>query len=97
VVLVFYLFIRRKERLALLEKGQSASIFESRKKVPVDLKWGMLFVGIGIGILIGRILIELTSMGEEESFFSMVFLFGGLSLVIYHFIAGRLEKKNREN
>jgi len=94
VVIVVYLIIRRKERIALIEKGQSASLFDTKKNVPSELKWGMLFIGIGVGILVGRILIETTNMGDEESFFSMVFLFGGLSLVLYHFIANKLEKKD---
>ncbi len=93
VVLIVYLILRKKERASLIEKGQSATIFEMRKNVPQALKWGMLLIGIGIGILIGRILALYTAMGEEESFFSMVFLCGGISLVIYHFIANHLEKK----
>ncbi|MBL7110835.1 MAG: hypothetical protein ISS19_02700 [Bacteroidales bacterium] len=94
IVLIVYLFLRRKERATLIEKGQSATIFETRKNVPHALKWGMLLIGIGIGIIIGRILAFYTAMGEEESFFSMVLLCGGIALVIYHFIARNLQKKN---
>ncbi|TSA28005.1 MAG: hypothetical protein D4R67_04935 [Bacteroidetes bacterium] len=93
IVLVVYLILRRKERAALIEKGQSATLFDTRKNVPSELKWGMLLVGIGIGILIGRFLALYTVMGEEESFFSMVFLCGGISLLAYHFVAKNLEKK----
>jgi hypothetical protein len=53
----------------------------------------MVFLGVGIGILIGRILAEYTMLGEEESFFSMVFLFGGLSLLIFYFLEKKLERK----
>ena len=94
IVVVVYLILRRKERLSLIEKGQPATIFETRKNVPQALKWGMLLIGIGVGILIGRILSLYTAMGEEESFFSMVFLCGGISLVLFHFIAGNMEKKD---
>ena len=94
IIVIVYLFLRRKERLALIEKGQSASIFETKKNMPTVLKWGMLFIGIGVGIIIGRILALYTAMGEEESFFSMVFLCGGIALVIYHFIARNIEKKD---
>jgi len=95
VVLIIYLILRRKERANLIEKGQTAAIFDMRKNVPQELKWGMLMIGIGIGILIGRILALNTMMGEEESLFSMIFLCGGISLVVYHVIANGLEKKNR--
>jgi len=97
IVAVVYLALRRKERVALIEKGLSANIFETRKNIPAALKWGMLLVGIGVGIIIGRILAEFTSMGEEEAFFSMIFLFGGLSLICYHFIAKKMEHKDRLN
>lgn len=90
---IVYVIVRRKERLALIEKGADASLFETRKNVPTTLKWGMFLVGIGIGILLGRIFAHYTALGEEASFFSMITLFGGLSLVLYHFIAQRMEKK----
>lgn len=94
IVLIVYLILRRKERAVLIEKGISATIFETRKNVPQALKWGMLLIGIGLGILIGRLLSLFTAMGEEEAFFSMVFLCGGISLVLFHFIARNLEKKD---
>jgi len=94
IIVIVYLIMRRKERMALIDKGQSASIFETRKNVPYALKWGMLSIGIGVGIIIGRILDEYTTMGEEASFFSMVFLCGGISLVLYHFMAKSMEKKD---
>ncbi len=94
IIVVVYLLLRRKERISLIEKGQSATIFETRKNVPQALKWGMLLIGIGVGIFIGRILALYTAMGEEESFFSMVFLCGGISLVLFHFIARNMEKKD---
>ena len=90
---IVYLAIRRKERMALIEKGLSADVLEAHRRTPSTLKWGMVFLGVGIGILIGRILAEYTMLGEEESFFSMVFLFGGLSLLIYYFLEKRLERK----
>jgi len=53
----------------------------------------LLFLGIGTGILLGRVFAAVTCLGEEASFFSMICLFGGLSLVIYHFIARNMEKQ----
>jgi preprotein translocase subunit YajC len=81
---IVYIAIRRKERLAMIEKGVDASIFQTRKRVPADLKWGML---------LGRLFAAYSCIGEEASYFSMICLFGGISLVIYHFIARNLEKK----
>jgi hypothetical protein len=91
---IVYILVRKKERMALIQKGVDASLFETRKKVSGDLKWGMLFVGIGAGILLGKIFAAYTLLGEEASMFSMICLFGGLSLMIYHFVERSIEKKN---
>ena len=90
---IVYLAIRRKERMALIEKGLSADVLEAHRRSPSSLQWGLVFLGVGIGILVGRILAEYTTLGEEESFFSMVFLFGGLSLLVFYFIEKSMEKK----
>lgn len=93
VVIIIYLYVRRKERLALIEKGADASIFVFEKKVNGTLKWGLLLVGAGIGILIANALYKNHVMDEEAAYFSMVFLFGGIALVISHFIS----KKHTQN
>lgn len=88
---IVYLFVRKKERLALIAKGADASIFESSKQ-PSSLKWGLLFMGIGTGILLGKVLAVYTTLEEEPAFFSMICLFGGIGLIIYHLIANRFEE-----
>ncbi|MEI7982751.1 MAG: DUF6249 domain-containing protein [Bacteroidota bacterium] len=89
---VVYLFVRKKERLALIQQGADASIFESNKSGPTSLKWGLLLVGIGIGILLGKVLAVYTTLDEEPAFFSMICLFGGLGLIIYHLLAKKQEE-----
>lgn len=88
---IVYLVVRRKERLAMIEKGVDLQSIEPEKRVPSSLKWGMLFVGIGLGIFVGRLLSLYTCLGEPEAFFSMVFMFGGTSLILYHLIARKME------
>ncbi|WP_308425686.1 DUF6249 domain-containing protein [Dyadobacter beijingensis] len=46
---------RHRERIALIEKGADASIFTAKNgKFYPTLKFGMLFVGIALGILLGN-------------------------------------------
>lgn len=82
---VFYVFLstRNKERLALIEKGADASLFESKKthRSNLTLKFGMLAVGIGVGILIASLLESYTVLDEEVAYPSMIFLFGGIFLI----------------
>lgn len=86
---IVFLLVRKKERLAMLQKGADASIFETSQKEPSSLKWGLLLVGFGIGILVGKILAVYTTLEEEPAFFSMVCLFGGAGLIIYHLMVHR--------
>lgn len=85
---VIYLIIRKKERMALLEKGVDASYFINPDKQQsfTALKFGLLFIGLAIGIFAGGLINHLTPMDQEESYFSMIFLFGGLGLVINHYM-----------
>ncbi len=91
IVMLVYLNIRKKERMALIEKGADASIFATKPESSPSLKWGIFLAGLGIGLLIGYLLEAMTGMRTEVAYFSMIFLFGGLGLVIYYLI----EKKNQ--
>ena len=92
---IAYVFLntRNKERLSLIEKGADASLFATKKnhRSNLTLKFGMLAVGIGVGILIASILETYTILDEEVAYPSMIFLFGGLFLVANAMI----EKKDR--
>jgi hypothetical protein len=90
---IFHLYVRRKERLALIEKGQTAAIFNSESNVSPSLKYGIFFIGIAIGFLMGEILSQNTHLEEGIAYLSMIFLFGGISLVIYYFIAKKHTRK----
>lgn len=81
------LFVRRKERMALIEKGIDAPSFNSKSNRSVfALKLGLLFIGVAVGLLLGSVLAELTTLNDESAYFSMIFLFGGIGLVISHFV-----------
>jgi len=89
---IVYIVIRKKERMLLIQRGADASVFESKRNETANLKWGLLSLGVGVGILLGRVFAAYTCLGEEASYFSLICLFGGLSLVIYHFVARQIEK-----
>ena len=90
---IFHLYVRRKERLALIDKGLTASIFNSEANVSPSLKYGIFFIGIAIGFLMGEIIANNTRIDEGIAYLSMIFLFGGLGLVIYYFIARKHVRK----
>lgn len=90
---IFHLYARRKERLALIEKGQTAAIFNSEADISPSLKYGIFFIGIAIGFLMGEILCKITYINEGVAYLSMIFLFGGISLVVYYFISRKHLRK----
>lgn len=50
-----YISARHKERMALIETGQSAELFNrvSKSSYEVALKWGLVFLFLGLAIAIG--------------------------------------------
>jgi ABC-type Fe3+-siderophore transport system permease subunit len=83
---IVYLAIRKKEKMAMLDKGVDPAIFNVEKPNIATIRYGLLLIGVAIGILLGNILEATTSLDEEVSYFSMIFLWGGLALVISHFV-----------
>ena len=88
IVLIVYIYYngRNKERLALIEKGENASMFSIKHRPFPTLKLGMFLVGTGIGILLGDLLAHATSLEEPVAYFSMILLLGGGSLITFFFI-----------
>jgi predicted membrane channel-forming protein YqfA (hemolysin III family) len=93
---IYYVSVttRNRERMALIEKGADASLFNTGKEGQsslfnwnkVTLKSGMLLIGIGLGIIAGAVLESMQVMESGANYTSMIFLFGGLSLVLFYLI-----------
>lgn len=98
IMYVFYT-TRHKERLALIEKGADASLFNTGKEgVRSQFSWnkftlkiGMLAMGIAVGIIAGALLSSSGVLDEDANYSAMIFFFGGLSLVLYYLI----DRKNK--
>lgn len=90
---------RNKERMALIEKGADASLFNTGKEGPkftfvwgrFTLKAGMFLMGTAIGIIAGAVLDSLQAMNSVSCYFSMILFFGGLGLVLFYLI----DRKNK--
>lgn len=93
---IVYLSIRKKERMALLQFGKDASVFQGSKQDLVSLKWGMILIAVALGILLGNLLTAVTNMQEEVAYFSMIFILGGISLILSYFIGEKQRKEEVE-
>jgi uncharacterized protein DUF6249 len=92
---ILYVFFttRNKERLAMIEKGADPAIFKSQYSFRrASVRLGMFLIGVALGILMGNILESYTALAEEVSYFSMIFLFAGLSLVLYYILMEKNKK-----
>ncbi|NND31141.1 MAG: hypothetical protein HKN76_01030 [Saprospiraceae bacterium] len=83
---ISYLYLkgRNKERMALIETGQDASLFRESRGIHQNLKWGFLAIAIGVALFIGHFLEEYTSMDDGFAYFPMIFLLGGGALLLYY-------------
>jgi hypothetical protein len=92
----FYLQARNKERMALIEKNADVSeIFKTREfrfRFPW-LKLGMLIAGVGFGFGLGILLTLIPTIEHgglrEGLLIGFMLFFGGLGLVIAHFVENR--------
>ena len=79
--------IRHKERIALLEANKDPELFEDLKSKRTPLKWGFLLIGAGLGFFTAFVLdnFVFVAIKDTEAIYpSMVFMFGGLGLVLFH-------------
>jgi hypothetical protein len=95
-VIYIHLTTRHRERMSLIEKGADPSLFQRAKQIPsYTLRFGLLCVGISLGVILGNILKEaLPNFEEGAAIVSMIFLFGGISLIVSYFLEKKLEGGN---
>ena len=82
-----YLSTRNKERLALIEKGADASIFNLGKRTGsswkvIVLNLAFLLMGIGLGVFIANLLVTYTTLDEEAVYPALIFFMAGIGLYI---------------
>jgi hypothetical protein len=78
-----YFQTRHRERMVMMDKGIDLKSFQQQ---PLSLKYGMLSIGAAMGTLAGALLKHI-GVGTATSYVSMVFLFSGISLVLFHIIS----------
>lgn len=92
-----YFITRNRERMAMIEKGIGTELFNNPKKSRLvfwTLKFGMLLLGIGIG-LIAAILFARTSHNWDEkqiAYVAFILTFGGIGLIISFIIERKMLK-----
>ncbi len=85
-------YMHKRENLAMIEKGLNPKEFANRPVPYRNLKWGLLLVGAGLGLLIA-FFVDITIIPTRNEpvavYFSLIAIGGGLGLVSSY----RIEKK----
>jgi hypothetical protein len=93
IMIVYLRKYENTERMAMIEKGLTAEIFKGKRDSSFPLRFSLLLIGSGIGLLMGYGLDQLFNM-EEVAYFSMIFILGGIGLGAAYILE---EKKSRQN
>jgi len=96
-------YLSNKEKMAMIERGIDPGIRQIRQSAPkpfLSLKFGLLFVGLGIGILLALFAVLQNHMEPEEStavYLGCISIFGGLGLIVSYVIEKKwLDKQNQQ-
>jgi hypothetical protein len=88
---------RHKEKMAMIEKGADPALFKSQQlkfSRYNTFKYGLLLVGLAIGIVVGGIMDEINMVVEEAAYFSAILFFGGLALIVAFLLRNKLDKES---
>jgi len=91
--LFFFLRFRNSERLALIEKAADPGMFKTGNFRFPWLKIGLLFAGLGIGILVGSFLQDSVNALDDSGIVFSMFFFGGLAMML----AAKLENNPKQD
>jgi hypothetical protein len=93
-------YMQKRENLAMLEKGMNPRQVMNRPAPYRNLKWGLLLVGAGTGLLLAYILHEFVLVTYDKwgphhrnnpfIYFALIAIGGGIGLIISY----RVEKKD---
>ncbi len=85
----YYIKTKNKERMSLIEKGinpdEGLNISDYRKQT--NLKNGVLFLSLGLGLFIGHLLvITYEQIDNFITYATMLLIFGGIGFLINYMI-----------
>lgn len=102
-IIYYFLQSRHRERMALIEKGADAKLFQTeprKRNYFFAMLLGVLFVCISLGIAFGFAIDEwMFSYGRYRGdnpgpYFMMIFLFIGIGFITSYFLHKRLNNKD---
>jgi hypothetical protein len=94
ITIIYIRKFQNLERMAIIEKGMDPAIFKNESSAAPTLRWALLLIGAGTGLLFGYFLDRAWDM-EEVAYFSMIFIFGGIGLGLAYIIEEKKMKSKK--
>ena len=88
-------YFSNKEKMAMIERGIDPGIKKTTPKPFLSLKFGLLLVGLGVGLLVALFSVrgvfgsDLSNSEEGQAvaiYFGCIGIFGGLGLITSYFV-----------
>ncbi|MBS1507865.1 MAG: hypothetical protein JSS79_14590 [Bacteroidetes bacterium] len=92
ITLIYVRKFENLERMAIIEKGLAPDYFKKESTTAPVLRWSLLLIGSGVGLLLGHWL-DRQWGADEVGYFSMLFICGGIGLGLAYLIEERKAKK----
>lgn len=93
LIIFWIVFTKHKERMRLIEKGlapeEVKNYFSKEEKIRTPyrgLKWAIILLSLGAGIVISNILYDRFNLSDGYTF-GLVMLFLGIGFLVYYLIA----------
>ena len=97
---IFGLFyLRNRENMAIIEKGWNPRNQVQRPAPYRSLKWGLLVLGAGLGLLFGYLLTKqfIPNNDNPVMYMSMLGVCGGLGLIVSYWIEKKETMANKNS
>lgn len=88
-------YLMNKEKMAMIERGIDPGLRKATPKPFISLKFGLLMVGLGLGLLVALFTVrgifgpDISNADEGQAvavYFGSIFIFGGLGLIASYVI-----------
>lgn len=85
------IYLRTRENMAMIEKSMNPKQFANRPAPYKSLKWGLLLIGSGIGLMLAYFITQYVLHDYENPalWFALIGIGGGIGLIFSY----RIEKK----
>lgn len=83
------------EKMAMIEKGIALPQKQGSKVNPAAaLRWGCLFVGVGLGIFVANFIASIKS-DSEALYPALILVFGGMGLLVSYYIQIKIDEREK--